>query len=130
MEGTGGPGEDVSVIIRYGILEKRTCSFLTRSSCGMDACEHEYPSMSRHNRKVPTSFYHRFTKDARAFSEKYAAGKLVSVLEGGYSDRALTSATMAHICGLVGSDRVDEEAWNAARLSEVCFPIFFRCLEH
>lgn len=75
--------------------------------------------MSRHNRKVPTSFYHRFTKDACAFADKYASGRLVSVLEGGYSDRALISASMAHICGFAGSDKVDEEWWNIQNLVEV-----------
>ncbi|KXN84336.1 Histone deacetylase HOS3 [Leucoagaricus sp. SymC.cos] len=103
LEETGGPGADVLVFI----------------SCGMDACEHEYPSMSRHNRKVPTSFYHRFTRDARVFADKYASGRLISVLEGGYSDRALISGSMAHICGLVGSDKVDEEWWNVKNLTEL-----------
>ncbi|KAF8891918.1 histone deacetylase domain-containing protein [Gymnopilus junonius] len=99
MEKTGGEGEDVLVFI----------------SCGMDACEHEYPSMSRHNRKVPVSFYHRFARDACAFADRYAKGRLVSVLEGGYSDRALMSGAMAHVCGLVEVDgygaNVDEAWW-------------------
>ncbi|KAJ3573753.1 hypothetical protein NP233_g2224 [Leucocoprinus birnbaumii] len=103
LEETGGAGEDVLVFI----------------SCGMDACEHEYPSMSRHNRKVPTSFYHRFTRDARVFADKYASGKLISVLEGGYSDLALASGSMAHVCGLAGSDKVDEEWWNIKNLTEL-----------
>ncbi|KAL9711404.1 histone deacetylase [Leucoagaricus gongylophorus] len=103
LEGTGGAGEDVLVFI----------------SCGMDACEHEYSSMSRHNRKVPTSFYHRFTRDARVFANKYASGKLISVLEGGYSDLALASGSMAHVCGLVGSDEVDEEWWNLQNLTQL-----------
>jgi len=85
----------------------------------MDACEHEYSSMSRHNRKVPTSFYHRFTRDARVFANKYASGKLISVLEGGYSDLALASGSMAHVCGLVGSDEVDEEWWSIQNLTLV-----------
>lgn len=88
-------------------------------SCGMDACEHEYSSMSRHNRKVPASFYYRFTRDACAFANKYASGKLISVLEGGYSDLALISGSMAHICGLVGSGQVDEEWWNIQNLTQV-----------
>ncbi|KAK7048838.1 histone deacetylase HOS3 [Favolaschia claudopus] len=84
LDSTGGPGEDVLVFI----------------SCGMDASEHEMPSMSRHNRRVPTSFYYQFTRDACALSRRYAGGKLISVLEGGYSDRALTSGSMAHLLGL------------------------------
>ncbi|KAK7022255.1 histone deacetylase HOS3 [Favolaschia claudopus] len=68
LDSTGGPGEDVLVFI----------------SCGMDASEHEMPSMSR-----PQS------------TRQYApGGKLISVLEGGYSDRALTSGSMAHLLGL------------------------------
>lgn len=107
LEATGGPGDDVLFFI----------------SCGMDACEHEYPSMSRHNRKVPTSYYYRFARDACALADKYAGGRLISVLEGGYSDRALTSGAMAHFVGLTdvpGDVNVDEEWWNVERLIEVC----------
>ncbi|KAL5508281.1 HOS3 [Sanghuangporus vaninii] len=90
-------------------------------SCGFDACEHEYPSMSRHNRRVPTSFYYRFAVDARNFACKFAAGKLISVLEGGYSDRTLISGGMAHLCGLVDSHsfgaEVKEEWWNIDNLT-------------
>ncbi|KAJ4491356.1 histone deacetylase domain-containing protein [Lentinula edodes] len=78
-------------------------------SCGFDASEHEYASMSRHGRKVPTNFYAQFTKDARAFAEKHAKGRIVSVLEGGYSDRALISGTFAHFCALGLSE---EHTWN------------------
>ena len=77
----------------------------------MDACEHEYESMSRHNRKVPASFYHRLARDACVLSDKYANGRVISVLEGGYSDRALTSGAMAHLTGLVDvppESKIDE----------------------
>ena len=57
--------------------------------------------MSRHNRKVPTSFFYRFTQDVCAFANKWAQGRIVSVLEGGYSDKALLSGAMAHLTGLV-----------------------------
>ena len=57
--------------------------------------------MSRHNRKVPTSFFYRFTRDVCAFADKWAQGRIVSVLEGGYSDKALLSGAMAHLVGLV-----------------------------
>ncbi|KAG2344392.1 Arginase/deacetylase [Suillus weaverae] len=101
LDSTGGPGDDVMVFI----------------SCGFDACEHEYPSMSRHNRKVPTSFYHRFALDTCNFADVYARGRVVSVLEGGYSDRALSSGAMAHICGLVGDAvQVDERWWDLENL--------------
>lgn len=57
--------------------------------------------MSRHDRKVPVGFYHRFTRETCELADVYAGGRVVSVLEGGYSDRALTSGAMAHLCGLV-----------------------------
>ena len=88
----------------------------------MDACEHEYESMSRHNRKVPTSFYHRFACQTVAISNVYARGRVVSVLEGGYSDRALISGAMAHLSGLVDIPpqcRVDEGWWNVENLVKV-----------
>ena len=71
-------------------------------SCGFDASEHEYPSMSRHGRHVPASFYYRFAKDVRALADKYARGRVVSVLEGGYSDQALIAGGLAWLTGLVG----------------------------
>lgn len=41
----------------------------------------------------------------------------MSVLEGGYSDRALSSGAMAHICGLVGDTvQVDERWWDLENL--------------
>ena len=88
----------------------------------MDACEHEYESMSRHNRKVPSSFYYHFAQDACALSEKYARGRVVSVLEGGYSDRALISGAMAHMCGLVdlpSSLKIEEDWWSLENLIKV-----------
>lgn len=94
----------------------------------MDACEHEYESMSRHNRKVPTSFYYRFARDVCAFSDRYACGKVVSVLEGGYSDRALISGAMAHLSGLVYDSpwggKVDEDWWNKENLVKVRLLIY------
>ncbi|KAI0715688.1 Arginase/deacetylase [Cerioporus squamosus] len=103
LDSTGGPGEDTLVFI----------------SCGFDACEHEYSSMQRHQRKVPASFYHRFAKDTRAFARRYANGRLISVLEGGYSDRALTSGAMAHLSGLLEEDdlKVDPAWWSVENLT-------------
>lgn len=69
-------------------------------SCGFDACTHEYPGMQRHGKHVPPEFYARFASDAIRFANEVADGKLVSILEGGYSDRALTSAAVAHIGAL------------------------------
>ncbi|KAF8215203.1 histone deacetylase complex protein [Mycena galopus ATCC 62051] len=100
LDSTGGPGEDVLFFI----------------SCGMDASEHETPSMSRHNRRVPTSFFYQFARDACALSSRYAGGKVISVLEGGYSDRALTSGSMAHLLGLTDTP-VDPDWWSLDNLT-------------
>jgi len=51
-------------------------------SCGFDACEHEYESMSRHGRRVPVEFYHRFTREACALADRIASGRIISLLEG------------------------------------------------
>jgi len=83
-------------------------------SCGFDACEHEYESMQRHQRRVPTSFYYQFARDACKFADKHAQGRIISVLEGGYSDRALISGAMAHLIGLsdVEDSKVDHKWWS------------------
>ncbi|KAM0793404.1 hypothetical protein ACM66B_000856 [Microbotryomycetes sp. NB124-2] len=75
-------------------------------SAGFDASEHESAGMSRHRRNVPTSFFHRFTTDACDFANEVASGKLVSVLEGGYSDRALASGVLGMMTALVTSPRL------------------------
>lgn len=87
-------------------------------STGMDACEHEHEGMSRHGRKVPVSFFERFTKDAKRLADKYSRGRIVSVLEGGYSDRALTSGALAHLAGLAVDD-ADPDWWSLDNLVKV-----------
>ncbi len=72
-------------------------------SAGFDASEWESPGMQRHQVNVPTSFYARFTRDVVMMAEEEALGvdgRVVSVLEGGYSDRALMSGVLSHISGL------------------------------
>lgn len=64
--------------------------------------------MQRHDRRVPVSFYSRYTRDLVAFADKHMLGKVVSVLEGGYGDRALTSAAMGHAIGLLGREGVPD----------------------
>jgi histone deacetylase HOS3 len=80
--------------------------------------------MSRHGRKVPASFYRRFAQDATRFADAHARGRLVSVLEGGYSDRALTSGALAHLVGLaaVPAERVRESWWAVPALEKVRAP--------
>lgn len=58
-------------------------------SAGFDACEHEFPEMSRHGAKVPTGFFERFARDAVLLAKAVAEERLVAILEGGYSPRAL-----------------------------------------
>lgn len=72
-------------------------------SAGFDASEWESAGMQRHSVNVPTEFYARITADLVKLSEEEdlgVDGRLISVLEGGYSDRALTSGVLSHICGL------------------------------
>lgn len=74
--------------------------------------------MQRHDRRVPVSFFARYTKDIAEFADRYCAGRVVSVLEGGYSDRALTSAAMGHVCGMLGSEGRGEW-WDELELGNV-----------
>ncbi|PSN69391.1 Arginase/deacetylase [Corynespora cassiicola Philippines] len=72
-------------------------------SAGFDASEWETSGMQRHSVNVPTEFYARFTRDVVRLAEELDTGvdgRVVSVLEGGYSDRALASGVMSHISGL------------------------------
>lgn len=74
-------------------------------SAGFDASEWESPGMQRHSVNVPTEFYAKITADLVALAQENgvgAGGRLISVLEGGYSDRALTSGVLSHLCGMAG----------------------------
>ncbi|CAG84243.1 YALI0A20834p [Yarrowia lipolytica CLIB122] len=75
-------------------------------SAGFDASEHEGKGMQRHSVNVPVEFYHRFSKDSAALASYYK-GKLLSLLEGGYSDAALSTGVWSHLTGLLGRE------WNA-----------------
>ena len=75
-------------------------------SAGFDASEWEGSGMQRHQVNVPTEFYARFTQDVVAMAEEEnlgVDGRVISVLEGGYSDRALMSGVMSHISGMVAT---------------------------
>jgi histone deacetylase HOS3 len=79
-------------------------------SAGFDASEWEGAGMQRHKVNVPTDFYARFTSDVVKLAEEEGlgvGGRVISVLEGGYSDRALTSGVLSHLCGLT-YDSVDD----------------------
>lgn len=76
-------------------------------SAGFDASEHESSGMQRHKVNVPTEFYARLTRDVRRIAEEEGTsvnGRIISVLEGGYSDRALCSGVFSHVAGLAGAD--------------------------
>jgi histone deacetylase HOS3 len=78
-------------------------------SAGFDASEWESSGMQRHKVNVPTEFYARIARDVvRLAAEEGCSvdGRIVSVLEGGYSNRALSSGVFSHISGLAGDDPV------------------------
>lgn len=105
---------------KYGVLFEKANEFLYNAqslakqegktfrplvvlSSGFDASEHEGKGMQRHSVNVPVEFYHRFSKDSAALSSHYS-GRLISLLEGGYSDAALSTGVWSHLTGLVGGD--------------------------
>jgi histone deacetylase HOS3 len=72
-------------------------------SAGFDASEWEGAGMQRHKVNVPTEFYARFTEDVVKLAQEEGTGcngRVISVLEGGYSDRALCSGVLSHLSGL------------------------------
>ncbi|KAH9826210.1 Histone deacetylase HOS3, partial [Teratosphaeria destructans] len=80
-------------------------------SAGFDASEWEGAGMQRHKVNVPTEFYARFTRDVVALAEEpdvACDGRVISVLEGGYSDRALCSGVLAHLSGLCSNPQPAE----------------------
>ncbi|GJE96971.1 arginase/deacetylase [Phanerochaete sordida] len=89
-------------------------------SCGFSASPHEHAEMSTHGCYLPTAFYHRFTRDACALADRAAQGRLVSVLEGGYSNLALISGVVAHVAGLAETPQtpVDPAWWDPPALRE------------
>ncbi|KAK1834214.1 Arginase/deacetylase [Podospora conica] len=95
--------------LRAAGLNSRAAIFL---SSGFDASEWEGAGMQRHNVNVPTEFYARLTRDVvRIAAEEGTSveGRIISVLEGGYSDRALCSGILSHLCGLAGDDPATKE---------------------
>ena len=90
-------------------------------SAGFDASEHEHKMMQRHDVCVPTEFYARFTRDVIALAQEEGTGvegRIISVLEGGYSDKALMSGVLSHISGLCDGDltKAKQEPENGSRL--------------
>lgn len=110
---------------KYSVLLEKTRTFLKSQtelralnqnckaaiflSAGFDASEWEGSGMQRHNVNVPTGFYARLTRDVTKIAEEEGTsvqGRVISVLEGGYSDRALYSGIFSHISGLAGDDPI------------------------
>lgn len=90
-------------------------------SAGFDALEYENPQMQRHGINVPTSFYATFTKDVVKLAKIHTNGKIVSFLEGGYSDGALSTGIFSHLIGLTNNpndSHDDELLWNPTWGSE------------
>lgn len=85
-------------------------------SAGFDASEYENPQMQRHGINVPTSFYATFTNDVVKLAKIHTNGKVISFLEGGYSDGALISGIFSHLIGLTDYQSQDEDnkglLWN------------------
>lgn len=73
--------------------------------------------MQRHGINVPTSFYSTFTKDVVKLAKIHTEGKVISFLEGGYSDGALTTGIFSHLIGLTNNEDGDN-LWNETWGSE------------
>lgn len=87
-------------------------------SAGFDASEWESAGMQRHQVNVPTEFYARLSQDVVKIANEqglHVQGRVISVLEGGYSDRALFSGVFSHLSGLV-SDQSDQAQENVRGL--------------
>jgi histone deacetylase HOS3 len=83
-----------------GKIQPKAAIFI---SAGFDASEWESSGMQRHKVNVPTEFYARFTRDMVQLAQEEGTGcdgRVISVLEGGYSDRALCSGVLSHLSGL------------------------------
>ncbi|KYG43585.1 hypothetical protein M433DRAFT_26037 [Acidomyces richmondensis BFW] len=88
-----------------GKMQPRAAIFI---SAGFDASEWEGAGMQRHKVNVPTEFYARFTRDVVGLAQEAGSGcegRVISVLEGGYSDRALCSGVLSHLSGLCAQSR-------------------------
>ena len=102
-------------------MSELVVNLIDRCSCGFSASPHEHAEFSRHGCYMPTGFFHRFTRDACVLADRVAQGRLVSVLEGGYSNLAIISGVMAHVAGLAEapSTGVNPEWWDTSALQEV-----------
>ncbi|CEL02393.1 hypothetical protein ASPCAL03563 [Aspergillus calidoustus] len=89
-------------------------------SAGFDASEWEGAGMQRHQVNVPTEFYAKFTADVVRMAEEEGLGvdgRIVSVLEGGYSNRALTTGVLSHLSGLGDTTHAPADVYHVDRLA-------------
>ncbi|KAL3441234.1 histone deacetylase domain-containing protein [Aspergillus insuetus] len=89
-------------------------------SAGFDASEWEGAGMQRHHVNVPTEFYAKFTADVVRMAEEEGLGvdgRIVSVLEGGYSNRALTTGVFSHLSGLGDTTHAPADEYHVDRLA-------------
>lgn len=80
-------------------------------SAGFDASEWESAGMQRHQVNVPTEFYARIAQDVIKLAAEeglHVEGRIISVMEGGYSDRAISSGVFSHLSGLAGDQSMDQ----------------------
>ncbi|KAK8106348.1 histone deacetylase domain-containing protein [Apiospora kogelbergensis] len=121
---------------KYSVLLEKTRNYLRREterlraagqepkaaifiSAGFDASEWEGAGMQRHTVNVPTEFYARITRDVVKLAAEEGLsveGRVISALEGGYSDRALCSGVLSHISGLAGSDAKNAKEESPSRM--------------
>lgn len=92
-------------------------------SAGFDACEYETDEMSRYGKKLPASFYHRFARDLSRFSDLHCRGRIVSILEGGYSEHTLTGSSLSYILGFMdtSTEYIDHNKypWSLDRINSL-----------
>ncbi|BFZ62894.1 histone deacetylase [Saitoella coloradoensis] len=104
---------------RYLVLLEKCAEFFESNrgeecmlfiSAGFDGSEYETPHMQRHAVSLPTAFYARFTQDLRRIADRFCGGRMLGVMEGGYSDRAMATGALSHLHGLVSDTPIPFKA--------------------
>lgn len=109
---------------KYSALFRRAEEFLNRTdgpgmvliSTGFDGSEFESTDMQRHRVHLPTEFFNRFARDCVTLSRRCVDGRLISLLEGGYSTPAIATGMLSHLTGLAG--RPFDLLWGSASSAE------------
>lgn len=121
---TGAKEDETLVLVSAGPQSPFSPSGTSRClrsyrATGFDASIHEYSSMSRHGLNVPPSFYSLFSSSIKRLAQRYTNGRVLFVLEGGYSDRALVSGSLGVLRGLLGEEE-EERTEDLDRIVQVC----------